>query len=132
MGGALLTNLLTKKFSYRTILFLASFIGGLSIVLFGVANTYLLLIISNTMGTMAASMMNPCIVTIRQTLTPEYLLGRVRATSRFMTWILMPVAAFLAGVLSNQFGTNFTIVLGGIISTGASFLYLHRSLKYKS
>ncbi|RKL67316.1 MFS transporter [Salipaludibacillus neizhouensis] len=130
IGGALATNFLRKKYSYRRILFGASFIGGLSIVFFGLANTYFLLIISNAIGTLAASMMNPCIVTIRQTLTPDQLLGRVQATSRFMTWILMPVAALLAGVLSNQFGTNFTIVLGGIISTAASFFYLHRSLKY--
>lgn len=83
------------------------------------------------MGTVAASMMNPCIVTIRQTLTPDYLLGRVQATSRFMTWILMPVAALLAGVMAYQVGTDTTILIGGSISTIASFIYLHPSLKYK-
>ncbi|WP_117168054.1 MFS transporter [Paraliobacillus sediminis] len=130
IAGALVTNSLSKRYSYRRILFVSSFIGGVSIVLFGIASTYFLLIIFNALGTFAASLMNPCIVTIRQTLTPDHLLGRVQATSRFMTWILMPLAAFLAGLLANEFGTNFTIILGGTVSTFASVFYLHRSLKY--
>lgn len=130
IAGAFVTNLLTKRFSYRRILFIASFIGGVSIVLFGLASTYFLLLIYNALGTFAASLMNPCIVTIRQTLTPDHLLGRVQATSRFMTWLLMPLAAIIAGVLANEFGTNFTIILGGVVSTFASVFYLHRSLRY--
>lgn len=84
------------------------------------------------MGTVSASMMNPCIVTIRQTLTPDHLLGRVQAKSRFMTWILMPVAAFLAGVMADQIGIDTTILIGGTITTIASFIYLHPSLKYRT
>lgn len=127
--GAVCTNWLRKKFSYRAILFTASLVGGISIILFSVADTYLYLILFNGIGTFAASMMSPCIVTIRQTLSPHHLLGRVQATSRFMTWILMPLAAFLAGVMSSQIGTNQTILIGGIVSTLASFIYLHHSLK---
>lgn len=130
--GALITNFLRKRFSYRRILFLASIAGGISIILFSFSHTYFPLILSNLMGTVAASMMNPCIITIRQTLTPDHLLGRVQATSRFMTWVLMPAAAFLAGVLANKIGTDTTILIGGSISTIASFIYLHPSLKYRS
>lgn len=129
--GALITNFLRKKFSYRRILFLAAIAGGISIICFSLSHTYLALIISNLMGTVAVSMMNPCIATLRQTLTPDHLLGRVQATSRFMTWILMPVAAFLAGVLADQIGINTTILIGGTITTIASFIYLHPSLNYK-
>ncbi|MCA0987508.1 MFS transporter [Guptibacillus algicola] len=127
--GAIATSWLRKSLSYRTILFTASIVGGLSIVLFGLSDSYFELLVLNGVGTFAASMMSPCIVTLRQTLTPDRLLGRVQATSRFMTWILMPVAAFLAGVMSSQIGTNDTIVIGGVVSTLASFIYLHSSLK---
>ncbi|WP_404451009.1 MFS transporter [Virgibacillus necropolis] len=129
--GALFTNLLRKKFSYRRILFLASIAGGTSIILFSLTDSYILLIFFNAMGTVSVSMKSPCIVTIRQTLTPDHLLGRVQATSRFMTWILMPVAAFLAGLMANQIGTDTTIFIGGSITTIASFIYLHPSLKYR-
>ncbi len=131
VGGALVTAVLRKRFSYRTLLFAASCLGGLSVVVFSQSQTYAVLLLSNAAGTIAASAMNPCIVTIRQTLTPGRLLGRVQATSRFMTWALMPAAAFLAGFLAERLGTHGTILLGGLLSTAGSLLYLHPSLKDK-
>ncbi|MDO3681899.1 MFS transporter [Paenibacillus ehimensis] len=131
VGGALVTAVLRKRFSYRTILFAASCVGGLSVIVFSQSQTYAVLLLSNAAGTIAASAMNPCIVTIRQTLTPDRLLGRVQATSRFMTWTLMPAAAFLAGLLAERLGTHGTILLGGLLSTAGSLLYLHPSLKEK-
>ncbi|MGE6203007.1 MFS transporter [Guptibacillus hwajinpoensis] len=129
IGGALITNILKKHFSYRTILFFASLVGGVSIIAFGMNNSFIWLALMNALGTISASIMNPCIVTIRQKLTPDHLLGRVQATSRFMTWILMPVAALTAGILAEQFSTALTFFIGGIIATIASFIYLHPSLK---
>lgn len=129
IGGALITNTLKKHFSYRTILFFASLVGGLSIIAFGMRNSFIWLALMNALGTISASIMNPCIITIRQKLTPDHLLGRVQATSRFMTWILMPVAALTAGILAEQFSTTLTFFIGGIVATIASFIYLHPSLK---
>ncbi|MYL65467.1 MFS transporter [Bacillus hwajinpoensis] len=129
IGGALITNTLKKHFSYRTILFFASLVGGLSIIAFGMSNSFIWLALMNALGTISASIMNPCILTIRQKLTPDHLLGRVQATSRFMTWILMPVAALTAGILAEQFSTTLTFFIGGIVATIASFIYLHPSLK---
>ncbi|KPL58894.1 MFS transporter [Rossellomorea vietnamensis] len=127
--GAVMSNFFRRWFSYRSILFTASVVGGLSILLFGLMDTYFWLVITNAAGTFCASMMSPCIITIRQTLSPDHLLGRVQATSRLMTWILMPIAAFLAGILAEAMGTNLTIVLAGALSTLASIPYLHHSLK---
>lgn len=129
--GAVTSNLFRRLFSYRSILFTASVIGGLSILCFGWIETYVWLVIMNAVGTFCASMMSPCIITIRQTLTPDHLLGRVQATSRLMTWVFMPVAAFLAGILAESIGTDLTIMLAGAISTLASIPYLHHSLKDK-
>ncbi|SDQ80196.1 Major Facilitator Superfamily protein [Virgibacillus subterraneus] len=129
VGGALVTNLLKRYFSYRRILFLSGTIGGISIIVFSFSDTFMWLALMNAVGTISAAIMSPCIVTIRQTLSPDHLLGRVQATSRFMTWILMPVAALAAGIIAEQFGTEITILVGGIIATIASFIYLHPSLK---
>ncbi|MGM0827413.1 MAG: MFS transporter [Bacillota bacterium] len=131
IAGAITSNLFRKRFSYRSILFTASVIGGLSILCFGLLETYFWLVIMNAVGTFCASMMSPCIITIRQTLTPDHLLGRVQATSRLMTWVFMPLAAFLAGILAEAIGTDLTIMLAGAISTLASIPYLHHSLKDK-
>ncbi|MEN1969227.1 MFS transporter [Lentibacillus sp. N15] len=127
--GAISTNLWLKKFSHKQLLFVSSVLGGLSIILFSQAQSFIWLVLFNTLGDFMASIMNPCIVTIRQTLTPDHLLGRVQATSRFMSWILLPLFSLLAGVLAMYIGSSTTIFIGGLLATIASLFYLHPSLK---
>lgn len=127
--GALLTNVLVKWMSHRTLLFVSSFLGGISIILFSFAHSFHWLVLFNALGDFLASMMNPCIITIRQRLTPDHLLGRVQATSRFMSWIFLPLSSFLAGVIALKLGSYHTILVGGTISALAAFFYLHPSLK---
>ncbi|WP_174615468.1 MFS transporter [Virgibacillus ihumii] len=126
--GALMTNILKKYYSYRSILFIAGVVGGGSIIGFGLSDSFIWLVIMNALGTSSAAIMSPCVVTIRQKLSPDYLLGRVQATSRFMTWILMPFSALVAGIVGEYFGTTVTLLIGGVIATLASFIYLHPSI----
>ncbi|GGH77261.1 MFS family permease [Pullulanibacillus pueri] len=130
ISGSICTYFLIKQMSYRTLLFLSSVLGGISLLFFSDCHTYIGLIVYNAMGTFMASIMNPCIVTIRQLLTPDHLLGRVQATSRFMAWVLLPLSAFLAGVLAQAIGTHLTIFIGGIFTTLSSVFYLHPSLNH--
>lgn len=75
----------------------------------------------NAVGTGTASISSPCILTIRQQGSPAHLLGRVQATSRFMTWSLMPVSALFAGWLAEVYGTTVPILTGGLLVLSASF-----------
>ena len=120
--GSLLTNHLIKYISHVKIIILGMVLGGSSIVIFGITRSYMMLTLSNALGTFAVSLINPCVTTIRQSVTPKYLLGRVQATSRFITWILIPVAAYVAGIMSNFFGSSATIVIGGIIQVTSSII----------
>ncbi|MGM7681307.1 MFS transporter [Cytobacillus sp. Hm23] len=122
--GSLLTNIIKKYVSYLKIVFFSLLMGGLSIILFGAATSYLLLIIANAIGTMSVALINPCIRTIRQTNTPGHLLGRVQATSRFITWTLLPASALLAGWLSILVGTSSVIIIGGVICSLSAFILL--------
>ncbi|MBP2004968.1 MFS transporter [Halobacillus andaensis] len=132
IGGAFLTPFLKRRWSYQQILFTASFIGGLSLIGFSYMSSFLGLMVMNAVGTFAASVQSPCIITIRQKLTPARLLGRVQATSRFISWVSMPAAALLAGVISEWSSTSVTIFIGGTVTTLASIVYLHPSLKMAS
>ncbi|MYL51377.1 MFS transporter [Halobacillus litoralis] len=129
IGGAVLSPILRTRVAYRTLLFGCGALGGLSIILFSFYQSFLALALLNAVGTICASISSPCIVTLRQKLSPEHLLGRVQATSRFMTWALMPVAALVAGITGEYISTTMTIAIGGSVSTIASFIYLHPSLK---
>ncbi|MCP3026960.1 MFS transporter [Halobacillus sp. A5] len=129
ISGALLTPVLKRKWNYQQILFTASAAGGLSIAGFSFTASFTGLAVMNAIGTFAASIQTPCIITIRQKLTPSRLLGRVQATSRLISWISMPAAALLAGFLSEWTSTGTAILTGGVITTVASLIYLHPSLK---
>ncbi|QTM97960.1 MFS transporter [Sediminibacillus dalangtanensis] len=132
IAGALFSGILTTFFRYRSLLFSAAFTGGLSVIVLSQMQSFFLLLAANMAGTFMVAILNPCLATIRQTLTPFRLLGRVQATSRFMAWILLPVAALSAGLLADLTSTGTTLFIGGTVSTLASFFYLHPSLSSKA
>jgi len=53
-------------------------------------------------------------VTARQRLCPEHLLGRMNASIRFMVWGVMPIGAYVSGVLGSAFGIAVPIFVGFI------------------
>lgn len=129
IGGSLLAPSIRKRVSYQYVLLSGGVVGGLSILLFSFYESFIALALLNAVGTICASVTSPCIVTLRQKLSPERLLGRVQATSRFMTWTLMPVAALVAGIIGEYVSTEAVIASGGMVTMVASLIYLHPSLK---
>jgi MFS family permease len=124
IAGALVTNKLKQLFKFQTILMIAHLLGGLSIIGLAFSQTFLSIVITNAIGVLAACMINPCIRTIRQTHTPNALLGRVQATSRWMTWLLLPFSGLISGYLASITSATITIAIGGTITAAAFLLYL--------
>jgi predicted MFS family arabinose efflux permease len=59
-------------------------------------------------------------ISLRQTVTPDHLLGRVNASNTFLTLGMLPIGAITAGLLGTWLGARATIliaVLGGLIAT---------------
>jgi MFS family permease len=50
-------------------------------------------------------------VSLRQTITPDALLGRMNASIRFISWGVMPLGALLGGVLGEAVGLRTAILL---------------------
>nr|WP_246625262.1 MFS transporter [Fictibacillus nanhaiensis] len=122
--GALVTNRLSHLFTFQAILMMAHLLGGLSIISLAFSGTFLTVAIANAIGVLAACMINPCITTIRQKHTPDILLGRVQATSRWMTWLLLPFSAMLSGYLGSITSSAATIAIGGTITATTFLFYL--------
>jgi predicted MFS family arabinose efflux permease len=129
IAGALVTNRMSRIFRFQTILMFAHLTGGLSIIGLAFSETFISVAITNAIGVLAACMINPCIRTIRQTHTPDHLLGRVQATSRWMTWLLLPVSAMLSGYLASSTSSTFTITIGGIVTAGTFLFYFLPSVR---
>ena len=66
------------------------------------------------------------LVTLRQSLTPGRLLGRVTAASNTVQWIVAPPAAIGAGILADTIGFRPTLLLQGVIAVIA-VIYLFAS-----
>lgn len=52
-------------------------------------------------------------VSLRQTITPDHLLGRMNATMRFLVWGTMPLGALLGGALGGAIGLRPTLWVAG-------------------
>lgn len=50
------------------------------------------------------------IISLRQLVSPEFLLGRINASFRFITWGIMPPAALLGGAISQLINSRFVII----------------------
>ncbi len=70
----------------------------------------------------AASIQDVNQVTLRQSLTPDRLQGRMNAIYRLFYWGSMPVASFLGGFLGDRLGASTAIEIGGLIALGAAIV----------
>jgi predicted MFS family arabinose efflux permease len=58
---------------------------------------------------------NVVTVSLRQSIVPDVLLGRVNSAYRLLGWGTMPIGALLGGVLARTFGLRAPFVVGGIV-----------------
>lgn len=54
------------------------------------------------------------VITVRQTITPDELLGRMNASYRTLTYGAIPVGALIGGILGETIGLRGTMVVGAI------------------
>jgi MFS family permease len=67
-------------------------------------------------GGAGSGMWNVVVLSLGQRITPDALLGRVRATSRLLGWGTMPLGAALGGVLAQLAGVQTVFAVGAILS----------------
>ncbi len=70
----------------------------------------------------ATSIQDVSQVTLRQSLTPDRLQGRMNAIYRLFYWGSMPVASFLGGFLGDRLGASTGIEIGGLIALSAALV----------
>ena len=59
-------------------------------------------------------------VSLRQSITPDRVQGRMNATMRTIVWGTIPVGAFTGGILGTAIGVVQTIILGSMVSALAA------------
>lgn len=84
----------------------------------------LLLVTSFLVMSFGGTVYNVNQVSLRQTITPDHVQGRMNATVRTMIWGTIPIGSFVGGILGERFGVVPALVVGAIVATLAGIWIL--------
>jgi MFS family permease len=73
-------------------------------------------VVSGFVASFCIVLTNVVTATVRQTVCPPGLLGRVNATMELTVWGVMPLGSLLGGVLGTVLGTRATLLLSGAVA----------------
>jgi hypothetical protein len=76
--------------------------------------------LASLLGGIGSGMWNVVVVSLRQRLVPDGLLGRVTASSRLFGWGTMPVGAALGGALASVAGPRAVFIAGAALTIGVA------------
>lgn len=115
--GNLLSGRLIDRFGIPRTLVLGATVSVTGIVLMPVAGSA-----GSVLGLVAASVVHgigegafgPTSLTLRQTVTPNHLLGRVNSVQRFLLWGAVPVGSLLAALSISLIGLTGAIWIGAL------------------
>jgi len=119
--GSFIANKLTSSFGIgKTLLLCCIFILAGSIIppaipkYFDPSVKFALLSLGQLLSSTGSTVYFITQVSLRQSTTPNYLLGRVNSSSRFLSRSFMPLGAFAGGLLGSLVSVKLTLFLFGI------------------
>ena len=132
VGGLLASMVVSRLVNWlgtALCLFLSMFLGGITTtIIILVPNVYIvgfMLALISFVGVIWSVIT----VSIRQTLVPSNLLGRINSIYRVLSWGAIPLGALLGGILSSNFGLTFPFLLNTLIVVLLSLIALPFLLK---
>ena len=114
--GALANKRLVDRFGFGPTFLVASVAPGLGVLLLPLATPSTgLLVLAAGLGIagFAIAIYNVNQITLRQTVTPAALQGRMNATIRVIIWGTIPIGAALGGFLGSTIGLRPTLLVAG-------------------
>ncbi len=101
--------------------------GGITSIVTGLSSSWPVVWVMFALTMFAGVVWNVITVSLRQTIIPDQLLGRVNSVYRFFAWGMMPVGALLGGaiiVVAERVGARETALRLPWLVAGASQLVL--------
>jgi MFS family permease len=130
--AATVNGRLIQRFGVGPVLAVSSVVPGLAVLLLPLATPVTavpILVTSLGVAGFAIAIYNVNQITLRQTVTPDAMQGRMNATIRFLIWGTLPIGTFLGGLLGGAIGLRPTLVIAGIGSTLASLPMILSSIR---
>jgi MFS family permease len=123
--GGIMAPKISAKLGSGPSLWLALAMGPIGDVLIGTATTWHVVWALTIFGSLTAILWNTITVSLRQSIIPSHLLGRVNSVYRFFAWGSIPIGMFLGGgvvtiasqFLSRESALRLPYLLGAIFGT---------------
>lgn len=114
--GAFVTPMISKKFGRGKVLALAIFISSFTVLLQAISPNYWFFGAIGFISSFFITNWNILLMSCYQVLIPKELYGRIHGARRTFVWGMMPLGAFLGGVLAHA-GLRTPLFVGGIATT---------------
>jgi MFS family permease len=122
--GGLVGAKVARALGQAKAIVLAAFItSAIQVVVGGLSSPVLVAVLLSVSGLFGV-VWNIITVSLRQSIIPDHLLGRVNSVYRFLAWGGMPVGALIGGFLANAYGLRVPWFVGGSVALGALALSL--------
>ena len=115
--GSFLGSWLSARLGAGSTLLIAAAVFGLAALVPALWANTIAVGISFAVSAAFGTIWNIITVSMRQTIVPEELLGRVNSAYRLLGWGTMPIGAAVGGVLADGFGLRAPFLVTGILST---------------
>ncbi|MDO5376417.1 MAG: MFS transporter [Staphylococcus rostri] len=122
--SAFLSKFISNKLGDLVTIALSLFCYFLGFILYFLAKdtTYLLIFFGQTLISFALPLYNVCVLSIRQTIIPNELLGRTTSIWRLAGRGLIPLGSLLAAFLSLYVNVEYLMLIAGLISLISVFI----------
>ncbi len=99
VAGSLLAPAISKALGSGPSLYATMAFGSLTALVIGFASRWWLAFVMFAISTAGAVLWNVITVSLRQTIIPDHLLGRVNSVYRFFGWGMMPIGSLIGGAV---------------------------------
>ena len=128
--GSLTAHRVTEALGQGASLFAAILLMGAGLLVSGLTSSFWVFWSMGALTSATAVIWNVITVSLRQSLIPDALLGRVNSVYRFLGWGMMPVGSILGGIivawLDPVVGREWALRAPFLIATGLTvFLFLY-------
>lgn len=113
--GALSAAAVAKRLGQGTTLLLANGFLAATAIVMGVTSTAAVVYACGVVIGVGLGMWNVVVVSLRQSLTPDELRGRVAASVRMLAWGTQPVGALLGGVVAGIYGLRAPFFMAAVV-----------------
>lgn len=128
--GSFAAERVTKALGQGPSLFMAIIVMAITMAISGLTSSFWVFWFMNVLGMGTAVLWNVITVSLRQSLIPDRLLGRVNSVYRFFGWGMMPIGSVIGGLmvaageptLGREWALRLPFLAGGAI-TLALFVY---------